>query len=168
MNDGESYVVRTPEQVFFRYELAGPIERGLAWLLDGVVSVGLTMAIVSALSPAGAFGGPLLYVFLFVVQWGYYVFFEWRWNGSSPGKRVMGLRVIQASGVHCPIERIVLRNFLRVVDSLPLLYLLGTVTTLILAPVSSVKSGPRRCKGSATCGPTKVKILISTPSKGLS
>jgi uncharacterized RDD family membrane protein YckC len=131
MRLGRGYVVRTPEQVFFRYELAGPIERGLAWMLDGVVVTGLSLGVASALSPAGGFGLPILFVALFVIQWGYFVFFEWRWNGASPGKRVLRLRVIQAAGVRCAPERIVLRNFLRVVDSLPLLYVVGGLAALL-------------------------------------
>jgi uncharacterized RDD family membrane protein YckC len=128
---GRNYVVRTPEQVFFRYELAGPIERGLAWLLDASVIFGLTAGVSGALAPSAGLGLPLLFVAVFVIQWGYFVFFEWRWNGASPGKRVLRLRVIQSAGVRCGLERAVLRNFLRVVDSLPLLYLVGGLAALL-------------------------------------
>jgi uncharacterized RDD family membrane protein YckC len=120
-----TFVVRTPEQVEFGYELAGPVERASAWLLD-VGCMSLLMGVLSSgLAAAGAFGAPLMYVGVFLIQWGYFVFFEWRWNGSTPGKRALGLRVVQASGVRCSFERVVLRNFLRVVDALPLLYVLG-------------------------------------------
>jgi uncharacterized RDD family membrane protein YckC len=124
------YVVRTPEQVFFRYELAGPVERMCAWLLDSVVLIGLVSLAASTLAPAGALGAPLLYIAFFLIQWGYFLFFEWRWNGATPGKRALGIRVIQTAGVHCTPERVVLRNFLRVVDSLPMLYVLGGLISL--------------------------------------
>jgi hypothetical protein len=39
--------------------------------------------------------------------------------------------------------------------------------TLIFAPVSFPKSGARRCRGSAICGPVNVRTLTVTPSKGL-
>src|SRR5215510_10070035 len=42
----------------------------------------------------------------------------------------------------------------------------GTVITLILAPVSFLKSGARRCSGSAICGPVNVRRLTVTPAKG--
>ena len=35
---------------------------------------------------------------------------------------------------------------------------------LICAPVMALKSGARRCSGSAICGPVKVMMLTSTPS----
>ena len=38
------------------------------------------------------------------------------------------------------------------------------MTTLIVAPVSSLNSGARRCSGSAICGPVKVITVASTPS----
>jgi uncharacterized RDD family membrane protein YckC len=123
-----AFVVRTPEQVFFRYELAGPVERLSAYLVDVACMAALIVTGAGAMS--GFLGPALFYVFLFLVQWGYFLWFEWRWNGSTPGKRLLGIRVIQMGGVQCSFERLVLRNFLRVVDSLPLLYALGGTVML--------------------------------------
>ena len=131
MRRDREYVVTTPEQVFFRYELAGPVERACAWLVDAGCLVAVLLAVASALASGGALVVPLVYVATFLVQWGYFLFFEWRWNGATPGKRLMGLRVIQESGVRCSTERLVLRNFLRVVDALPFLYVLGGLCTLV-------------------------------------
>src|SRR5918995_211199 len=39
----------------------------------------------------------------------------------------------------------------------------GTVTTLMVAPVSRPKSGARRCSGSAIWGPVNVRTVTSTP-----
>jgi len=122
---GRAFVVRTPEQVFFRYDLAGPVERVMAFLVDSLAMGGLMIAAAWLTAGAGRFGLPLLFVAFFLIQWGYFLFFEWRWNGSTPGKRLFGLRVIQDRGVRCSFERLVLRNFLRVVDSQPFLYGLG-------------------------------------------
>ena len=125
---GRTFVVRTPEQVFFRYELAGPVERVGAYLVDAGCMISLIVA--GAMSAGGFLGPALFYVFVFLVQWGYFLWFEWRWNGATPGKRLMGIRVIQMGGVQCSFERLVLRNFLRVVDSLPFLYALGGTVML--------------------------------------
>ena len=114
-----TFVVRTPEQVFFRYELAGPVERLLAYLVD--VGCMLALMATGAWSMGGFLGPAVFFVFVFLVQWGYFLWFEWRWNGATPGKRLLGIRVIQMGGVQCSFERLVLRNFLRVVDSLPFL-----------------------------------------------
>lgn len=131
MKRERDYVVTTPEQVFFHYELAGPVERACAWLVDAGCLIAALIAVGAALSAGGALVLPLAYVASFLIQWGYFVFFEWRWNGATPGKRLLGLRVIQESGVRCTPERLVLRNFLRVVDGLPLLYALGGLVSLL-------------------------------------
>jgi uncharacterized RDD family membrane protein YckC len=129
--EGWEFVVRTPEQVFFRYELAGPVERVLAYLVDVLCMMGLFILSFVLLDRAGRLAAPLLFISFFFIQWGYFLFFEWRWNGSSPGKRLFGLKVIQDAGVRCSFERLVLRNFLRVVDSQPFLYALGGSVMLV-------------------------------------
>lgn len=126
-----SHIVRTPEQVEFRYELAGPVERMAAWLVDFLCMVGFVGALFWALSKAGEWAAPLQYMGIFAVQCGYFLWFEWRWHGATPGKRMMGIRVIQGSGVRCSLERLALRNFLRMVDFLPFLYALGGVSMLL-------------------------------------
>lgn len=128
---GRTFVVRTPEQVHFRYELAGPAERLMAWLVDGAIVIGLWVALASAIAQLGAVGTPLLFVLWFLLQWGYFAFTEWRGAGASPGKRALGLRVIERSGVRPGLERLVLRNFLRVVDALPVAYALGGLCALL-------------------------------------
>jgi uncharacterized RDD family membrane protein YckC len=124
-------VVETPERVFFRYELAGPMERVAAFVVDALLMGALFLLAAYLLGPAGRFGMPLLFVAFFLIQWGYFLFFEWRWNGSTPGKRLLGIRVIQSAGVRCSFERLALRNFLRVVDSQPFLYGLGGLVMLL-------------------------------------
>jgi uncharacterized RDD family membrane protein YckC len=132
LSDGESrtFVVRTPESVFFRYELTGPVERAFAYLFDAALMAALFVATILVLGRLGRLGLPLVFVAFFLIQWGYFLFFEWRQNGTTPGKRLFGIRVIQALGVRCTLERLVLRNFLRVVDSLPFLYGLGGLIAL--------------------------------------
>jgi len=131
MTVDRTFVVRTPEQVFFRYDLAGPVERACAYLLDVGCMAALAIVVLRAIGSAGRFGAPLAYLALFGLQWGYFLLFEWRWNGATPGKRLLGIRVIQTAGVRCTFERLLLRNFLRVVDSLPFLYGLGAVVMLV-------------------------------------
>jgi uncharacterized RDD family membrane protein YckC len=125
------FVVRTPERVFFRYELAGPVERVLAYVVDALCMGGLLILSAVVLGRAGRFAAPLVFVAFFLIQWGYFLFFEWRSNGSTPGKRMLGIKVIQDQGVRCSFERLVLRNFLRVVDAQPFLYGLGGLVLLL-------------------------------------
>lgn len=126
------HVVRTPEYVEFEYPLAGLASRFLAWLLDGLIASAITTAAVTALAifalAAGSVGVAMIFVVKFVVDWGYFVFWECTRGGRSPGKMALGLRVLQDSGVRIGFYASALRNLVRVVDSLPILYLVGGVS----------------------------------------
>jgi uncharacterized RDD family membrane protein YckC len=124
------FVVRTPEQVAFRYELAGPVERLCALALDLACVWGALVALWFVFIRLGTWGQALFTIAAFVVNVGYFLWFEWRWAGQTPGKRALGIRVIQTKGVRCTLDRVVLRNFLRLVDALPFAYALGGLLVL--------------------------------------
>ena len=67
----------------------------------------------------------------FVVSIGYGIALEWYWNGQTLGKRLLRLRVNDVNGLQLQFSQIVIRNLLRFVDSLPILYLVGGLTCLI-------------------------------------
>jgi uncharacterized RDD family membrane protein YckC len=121
--------IRTPEGVVFTQQLAGPIPRFLAWLLDALLQWTMTIAVTIPLSLFGLISVDLAQAVavltVFLVGIGYSIFFEWRWRGQSPGKRVARLRVVDAQGLRLKFSQIVIRNLLRVADALPLFYLTG-------------------------------------------
>ena len=127
--------VETPEHVRFHHQLAGPARRGLAWLIDlsirGMLMLFLAMLTGIAGIAAGAelrsFSAGVLLLVYFVVEWGYYVFWETIWSGRSPGKRAMRLRVITDSGRPLHFLDSVLRNLVRGADWLPMGYALGLI-----------------------------------------
>ncbi len=57
----------------------------------------------------------------------YFIVFELIWNGQTPGKRIGGMRVIRAGGGAIGFAASALRNILRLIDSLPIFYLLGGI-----------------------------------------
>ena len=63
----------------------------------------------------------------FLLQWGYFALFEAFWNGQTPGKRVLRLRVIQRSGRPIGLFESMGRNLIRIIDMLPGFYLAGAV-----------------------------------------
>lgn len=125
--------VETPEHVRFRFRVAGPTRRAWAYLLDLLVRIAILLALEIVLvlvtgrhlrsAKAILSGGTLLALFL--IEWGYFVFFETLWNGTTPGKRALKLRVVKAGGYPLSFMDSVLRNLLRTADFLPLGYLLG-------------------------------------------
>ncbi|HVE83350.1 MAG TPA: RDD family protein [Myxococcales bacterium] len=126
--DGVHRVV-TPEYVEFDFVLAGLMGRFLAWCIDLVIVVALAIATGLVLENGFAFlpelGRALWLVVFFAIDWGYGIATETAWSGQTVGKKALGLRVIQTSGVRIGFLQAVIRNLARVVDRLPLLYLLG-------------------------------------------
>lgn len=129
MRGEAAWVVRTPENAVFSFELAGPASRALAWLADRVaVAMGTALAGVllsGANAVAAGLGTALFLIVYFVLDWGYHVGFEWHANGQTPGKRLLGLRVVSDRGLRLTLAQAVIRNLLRILDGLPALYLLG-------------------------------------------
>ena len=117
--------VMTTEKVPFSYRVAGLGSRFLAWLIDlGVILflafVGFVVASVAAVGRPGL-GLAIVAVWTFVLQWGYFVLFEWLWHGQTPGKRILGIRVIHWRGTGVSFFEAAVRSVLRVADGLPLL-----------------------------------------------
>jgi uncharacterized RDD family membrane protein YckC len=125
--------IETPEHVRFRYHVAGPANRALAYLVD-LAARGLVLTVFIFLAALGglsageatkqASNGVLLLAF-FVIEWGYYVFFETISSGRTPGKRVFGLRVVTEGGHPLRFGDSLLRNLLRAADFLPGAYAIG-------------------------------------------
>jgi uncharacterized RDD family membrane protein YckC len=117
----EEHRVLTPESVEFVYELAGMGSRMLAALLDHLILIAamLVIALVAALNSLVAMGPVFIAVFL--LYFGYFAWFEWRWNGQTPGKRLMDLRVIDERGMNIDLSQALVRNLLRIVDTMPAL-----------------------------------------------
>jgi uncharacterized RDD family membrane protein YckC len=129
--------IEIPEDVRLRFRLAGPGTRGLAYLVDLVFRAGIfwgTVVAVAAAFPltqlAGISWGILLMV-LFTLEWGYGWFFEALWNGQTPGKRLLGIRVVREDGHPVGFYDALVRNLLRAADILPLFYAVGLVTMAI-------------------------------------
>jgi uncharacterized RDD family membrane protein YckC len=130
-------VIRTPEGIDFSLPLACPVTRCLAWVVDFACITGLITVTELALGLfkliSFDFGRALGIIAYFVVPVGYGMACEWLWRGQTVGKRVLRLRVMDAQGLHLQFSQVALRNLLRVVDSLPLCYLVGGIVSLFNA-----------------------------------
>ena len=54
--------------------------------------------------------------FIFDLFFGYFAFFEWIWNGQTPGKRWLKFRVIREDGRPITFWEAAVRNLLRIFD----------------------------------------------------
>lgn len=124
-----SLLIQTPEGCEFSLLLAGPVSRFLGWLMDLLIVLGLNVGLLIALSMLIALepgmGLALFVLGTFVLWFGYGVALEWLWRGQTVGKRVMRLRVMDEHGLRLGFYQVLLRNLLRMVDMLPVLYLVG-------------------------------------------
>ncbi len=127
----------TPENIAFQYRVAGPFRRLPAFLLDIVIrlllaGVGMLIAVFvfgfAGISGVGIGLGLLLW---FLLAWFYGGLFEAYWNGQTPGKRIMGIRVVSIEGQPITPLQAVLRNILREADAQPVwLYQVGLVAAM--------------------------------------
>jgi uncharacterized RDD family membrane protein YckC len=106
----------TPEGVPLRVELAEPGERIAAFLADIVISTvaSLLIMLIGVLASFGVQATIAVALFLsFLVRNAYFIFFELRWGGETPGKRLVGLRVIDRRGGPLRAGAIIARNLTR-------------------------------------------------------
>ncbi len=68
---------------------------------------------------ADNYAGAVLVLTWFGLSWFYGGLFETYWNGQTPGKRMMGIRVVTVDGQPINAMQAVLRNILRTADSAP-------------------------------------------------
>jgi len=120
----------TPEGVALPVELAARSERAAAFLIDLLVITGCFIALGLLAWAAGLLGftgsrgdrGVAMWVWIalllgwFVVRSFYFALFELRWHGSTPGKRVFRLRVIDRAGGALTADAVIARNLMREVE----------------------------------------------------
>jgi uncharacterized RDD family membrane protein YckC len=145
-------LVVTPENIEIEYELAGIGTRFLANFIDtlfqllalAAVAIGIGLlawvffligtrfsAVHSIVASVTAFvqgvAELLLSVVVFIVFWGYFIYYEIRWNGQTPGKRRLGLRVLRDGGYPINVFAAITRNLLRAVDGGMPLVVVGVI-----------------------------------------
>jgi uncharacterized RDD family membrane protein YckC len=113
----------TPEGVPLLLELPDPGERLIAFLVDVCISfVAAVLIILVGLLATGflapgaslfAFTMPVTLLLAFLARNAYFIFFELRWAGATPGKRMIGLRVIDRRGGPLRPGAVIARNLTR-------------------------------------------------------
>lgn len=121
--------VYTPEGVALRLPAAGPVPRAIAWLIDTVVRWGILLIAGTILGLMGNTGVGLYTLIFFAVFWGYPILCETLFDGQTPGKRALELRVIADDGAPIGWLASIVRNLLRTVDFLPFGYGVGLVAS---------------------------------------
>lgn len=146
-----SVTVRTPESIAFHYELAGLGSRFLAvaidWIIQVVLALGAFIGTAYALQGIRRLLGSLhlkstqtdslisagaIFLF-FLIFFGYFIAFEALWNGQTPGKRAIGIRVVRDGGYPIGFTESVIRNLIRVIEVALFLYGVSAVCAIMSA-----------------------------------
>ena len=116
----------TPENIAFSYQLASFSQRAWAYFIDMMVLglmvmvIGcLLMVMVSYLFLPGGLAMAILLVTVFFLYWFFGAFFETVWNGQTPGKRLLGIRVLSTEGQPINSFQAFIRNIMRFADLQP-------------------------------------------------
>ena len=134
----ETLIIETPERVPLAFALASIGNRFLAVAIDhfiqyfsifliawifisisGVRVPGMSEAPNELLSEMPKWTIALMIIILFLIFAGYFIAFEWLWNGQTPGKRLLKLRVIREDGRPITLWEAIARNLLRICDAVP-------------------------------------------------
>lgn len=136
--------IPTPEGIELNLRLAGPVVRAQAWVIDLLVRLVIYILLSTGLGMLGGVGVGIFMIMVFVLEWLYPTVFEVYINGATPGKRILGLVVLHADGTPIALAASLIRNLLRAVDFLPLLYgfgLLAMVSTRDFQRLGDIAAG---------------------------
>ena len=123
--------VQTPEGIDLHLPLAGLVPRSLAWLIDALIRLFIYTGLATVLLIFGDTGAGLYLLAAFVIEWFYPVLFEVLRDGQTPGKRSYGIKVLHDDGTPISWSASLIRNLLRVVDFLPIMYGFGIATMML-------------------------------------
>jgi uncharacterized RDD family membrane protein YckC len=145
-----SISVRTPESIRFSYDLAGLGSRFLAVALDLAIQLAVIGAIFWALALlaahvphaksaaaggrlAGSIGVAIVVGIVFLVFFGYFIVLETFWDGQTPGKKALGIRVVRDGGYPLDFGSSLIRNLVRVGEAAAGFYAISAIATLLSA-----------------------------------
>ncbi|SHN31147.1 RDD family protein [Gracilibacillus kekensis] len=136
----EKLGVKTPEYVSLQFQLAGLGSRSAAHIIDYAIIMFTQFLIILFLllaftnSFTNFFVGSgeslilaIVLIVIFILNFGYFILFEYFWGGRTIGKRMIGIRVIQENGHNITLLSSIIRNFVRIIDMLPGAYAVGII-----------------------------------------
>jgi uncharacterized RDD family membrane protein YckC len=129
----DKLTIDTPEQIALEFQLAGAGSRFVAIAIDSLIQSAIFTVLFLIATGAGWLGTRGMqsfatWVLAALAIAAFVISFEALWAGQTPGKRVAGIRVITLTGQPITAFDALVRNLLRIVDWLPLLYAVGLIS----------------------------------------
>lgn len=123
----------TPEGILLELRPAGLCARFYALALDWGVRLVVTYVVAIVTSLMGGVGVAFWLIFYFLLEWFYPVVFELGRSGATPGKKIVGLKVVMDNGLPVTPAASFTRNLFRVADFLPFAFGAAIVSMLLRA-----------------------------------
>ena len=131
-NLDSNLLIDTPENLVLEAEIAGFGSRFIAALIDYIIIyialIGLWLLFLRSFTfgqEDNVWGIALFFVIQFTVFFFYHLIFEFSMSGQTLGKRLIGVRVVQSSGMPLTVTSLLIRNFVRLIDFMPIFYGIG-------------------------------------------
>ncbi len=144
----ETLIIETPERVQLEFALASIGNRFLACAIDHLIqfitiilvwlgailllSTSPTSQVDEVFAEAPKWVIAILLIVLFLLFTSYFAIFEWLWNGQTPGKKLLKLRVIREDGRPVTLWETIARNLMRLFDIMPFpFYSIGFIAVFL-------------------------------------
>jgi uncharacterized RDD family membrane protein YckC len=154
----DNFQIETAQNISISQNVAGVGERILAYLIDGLIM--LAYIILAAFLMGGldsSVGGEWLFISVIMLPLLlYFLLWESLWDGQSPGKAALDLRVVKLDGSKPAFSNYLVRWLLRIVDI--------TITSGSVAVVTILLNGKGQRLGDLAAGTT---VISEKPRVGL-
>lgn len=106
------------------------VARILAWIVDALIVGIITGTIAGPLTAAGDVGATIGGFIGLALTLAYFIYMEGTY-GQTLGKKFLSIVVVKTDGDPCDMEASAIRNLLRLVDNIPVFYLVGLLVILV-------------------------------------
>jgi uncharacterized RDD family membrane protein YckC len=130
-----SIVVQTPEGIEFSLKPAGILIRLCSYVIDVIIQGVISIAVIIIFAGAFAelFGAWMIFLYMFLLNWFYHVICELCFKGQSPGKKIIGIRVVRSNGSPINPGASFVRNLLRFADTFMGLFIIA-LSCMMVSP----------------------------------
>lgn len=149
----ETYNLNTSQNVSLEFRIASVADRMLAYALDLLI-IGTAALIVTLVLSQTGFGFSPWMLIMFLPVLFYHFLFEMFFNGQSPGKMIMGIRVVKTDGSQLTLGSCFIRWIFRLID---ITLMGGAVAVLVI-----IINGKGQRLGDLAAGTT----VLKTTGKG--
>lgn len=146
----DNFQIETAQNISITQNVAGVGERILAYLIDGLIMLAYIIVVLTLIGGLETdMGGEWLFMSIIILPLMlYFLLWESLWNGRSPGKAALDLRVVKLDGSKPAFSNYLVRWLLRIVDI--------TITSGSVAVVAILLNGKGQRLGDLAAGTTVI------------